>query len=65
MAGQRGVAQVVRRRIEHRRVIGVVNDLSGGPGARTITVGQIARRARVTPDRAIQVLQRQYVRGTR
>lgn len=63
MAG--GVAQVVRRKAEHYRVLSAVNNLSSDQRPDTITVNQIAKRARVTPDRAVQVLTRRYGRATR
>lgn len=62
MAG--GVAQLVRRKVEHYRVLSAVNDFSGR-GETAITVGQIAQRARVTPDRAVQVLNSRYRRHAR
>lgn len=58
MAGER-VAQLVRRKVEHYKVLSVVNDFSGDSRTRnSITVGAVARRAGVSPDRALEVLTR-------
>lgn len=57
MAGR--VAQIVRRKAEHYRVVSAMNDFHS-ERADVVTVAGVAHRARVSQDRAIEVINRRY-----